>query len=184
MVTKYVLHGGMAHEINSQNDLFFQEILKDTSDNLIVLLVYFSKEVDRIPKNKAEDISQFNKNKKSKKITFKIADELTFTKQVSESDIVFFHGGNTLKLLETLKKFKNLKKLLNGKIVAGESAGAYVLSSFFYSKTIGKSLKGIGLVPVKTICHYIGQNRDKLKEAPKNLKPLLLGEYKFKVFRI
>jgi len=61
MKTKYILHGGMAERINADNDAFFKEILKGTSSNIKVLLTYFAKELDRIPVNKAEDISQFKK---------------------------------------------------------------------------------------------------------------------------
>lgn len=91
------------------------------------------------------------------------------------------HGGETLRLLETLKKYSNLEKLIDGKIVSGESAGAYVLSTYFYSKTAGGVFRGLGLVPVKTICHYIGKNIDKLESVGGNLENLLLPNYKFEV---
>ncbi len=94
------------------------------------------------------------------------------------------HGGTTLKLLDALKKFPNLKELFKGKIIAGESAGAYVLSAFFFSKSAGGIFEGTGLVPVKIICHYIGENKEKLDECPKNLEILLLPDYKYRVFNI
>lgn len=57
-MTKFVLHGGMAHVPDSRNDLFFQEILKDTPENLKILLVVFSKEPDKVFKNVDEDKAQ------------------------------------------------------------------------------------------------------------------------------
>ena len=83
-----------------------------------------------------------------------------------------------------LKKYRNLKELFEGKIIAGESAGAYVLSSCFYSKSEGGIFKGLGFVPVKTICLYSGENREKLNDCPKNLEVLLLPDYAYKLFYI
>lgn len=68
--------------------------------------------------------------------------------------------------------------------MAGESAGAYVLSSCFYSKTEGGVFNGLGLVPVKTICHYVGLNKEKLDECQIKAKTLLLADYKYKVFSL
>ncbi len=154
MKTKYILHGGMAHHTNLENDAFFQEILKDTPTNPKILLVYFAKELDRIPINKAEDIAQFQKNKGNKHLSFKVAEEQSFPKQVQRSDIVYLHGGATLKLLETLKKFPNLKELFQGKTIAGESAGAYALSLYCYSQSANGVIQGLGIIPIKIICHY------------------------------
>ena len=101
-----------------------------------------------------------------------------------KSDVIHLHGGKTLKLLEALKKHGDLAQLFKDKTVSGESAGAYVLSNCFYSKfTAGGAFKGIGLVPVKTICHYIGENKDKLDTIEEDLELLLLPDYIFKVYR-
>lgn len=184
MAIKYILHGGYAGHANSQNDEFYKEILKDTPVKLKVLLVYFAKEDDRIPVNKAEDVAHFENNKGSKEITFELATEKDFLEQVKQADIIHLHGGATLKLLVALKKHSDLKGLLEGKVVTGESAGAYVLSSYFYSKTAGGLFPGLGLVPVKTICHYIGENKEKLDGAPSNLETLLLGDYEYKIYNL
>lgn len=183
MTTKFIIHGGFAGHVNDQNDAFFREILKDTSDNPKVLLVYFAKELDRIPVNKEEDRVQFGRNRGSKSISFQVADEKYFSEQVKDVDIVYLHGGNTVKLLETLKKFPRLRELVEGKVVAGESAGAYALATLFYSKRYsgGQASEGLGFVPVQIICHYVGENEEKLPENPK-LETLLLADYEYRVF--
>lgn len=182
MKTKYIIHGGFAGHINSDNDKFFQEILKDTGERVNILLVYFAKELDRIPVNQAEDEVQFGRSKESKILTFEVARDEKFLEQVKWADVIYLHGGTTLKLLETLKKFSGLEKLFVGKTVAGESAGAYVLSAYFYSKSAGGLFQGLGLLPIKLICHYVGENSEKLKDAPDNLETLLLPDYKFRVY--
>ena len=182
MATKFIIHGGFAGHINDQNDSFFKEMLKDTPDNPKVLLVYFAKELDRIPVNKEEDFVQFERNKRNKNISFQVADEKFFVEQIKVADVIYLHGGNTLKLLETLKKFPHLKELFTGKIIAGESAGAHALSSLFYSKNAGGVLQGLGFVPVQIICHYIGENVEKLPKNSK-LETLLLADYQYRVFK-
>jgi len=182
MKTKFILSGGYAGKPNKENDKFFREILNIKKNKLNILLVYFAKNIEDYERVTNEDKYQFNRNKNGKHLTFEVATENDFENQVKKSDIIYLHGGKTLKLFEVLKKQKNLSELLNCKIIAGESAGAYVLSSCFYSKSEKGIFKGLGFVPVKTICHYIGENSEKLNECPKELDELLLPDYKFKVY--
>lgn len=182
MKTKFLLHGGYAGRINSENNLFFKEILKDTSEQVGILLVYFAKEQTEYERMVNEDTSQFKRNGKDKKFNFEIATVENFLEQLKKADIIYLHGGKTFKLLETLKGYPDIAESLKGKIVAGESAGAYVLSTCFYSKTEGGVFKGFGFVPVKTICHYIRENKEKLDKCPEELETLLLKDYQFKVF--
>jgi len=182
MKTKFILSGGYAGRPNKENDKFFKEILSVKKNKLNILLVYFAKTFEDYERITNEDKYQFNKNKGEKELMFEIAEEDKFIEQVKDADIIYLHGGKTLRLLETLKNYKNLKELFNGKVVAGESAGAYVLSTCFYSKSEGDVFKGLGFVSVKTICHYIGENTEKLKSCSNNLETLFLPDYKFKVF--
>ena len=60
-----------------------------------------------------------------------MANEKSFAEQTKSANVIYFNGGTTLKLLESLKKIPTLKNSLNGKIIAGESAGANVFGKFF-----------------------------------------------------
>jgi hypothetical protein len=46
---KFVLHGGFSREKSpvQEDDQFFQEILKDTTEKVKILLVYFAEREDR-----------------------------------------------------------------------------------------------------------------------------------------
>jgi peptidase E len=185
MKTKIILHGGFAKHVNKFNDKFFKEILKLNKNELNILIVLFAKPKSAYKKRREIVIRQFTNNNTHKKIlNFKIADKRNFPEQIKESDIIFIYGGNSLKLLKTMQKFRNFKKLINGKIVVGESAGAYVLSTCFYDEYLKGCFNGLKIVPVKIIGHYKGSNRYKLQESHKNLKELLLAEHKYKVFRM
>mgnify|MGYP001561574213 FL=1 len=183
MSTKFILHGGYAGRSNSKNDEFFKEILKNVPRNAKILFVYFAKKKNEYQEMQKEDATQFEKNKGEHDISLVVASPESFTRQIEWSDVVYLHGGNTFRLLVELKKHQNLKNLIDGKIVAGESAGAYALSACFYSKIEGGIFKGLGFVPVKTICHYIGENKEKLKKCSVELETLLLADYQYRVFQ-
>ena len=184
MATKFILHGGYAGRPNKENDKFFRQILSTEKKNLKILLVYFAKTSADYERVKKEDHFQFNKNKGGKELSFEVAAADKFDKQVKRADIVYLHGGNTLKLLKALKKYPDLPELFQDKLIVGESAGAYVLSACFYSKSEGDCFEGLGFVPVKTICHYIGKNSEMLDQCPLSLEKLLLKDYEFRIFDI
>ena len=181
MKTKYVLHGGFTPGAKQENDPFFQEILKDAPSSVKILLVYFAKEANRVEDNKNEDIKQFNKNKGDRTLFFEVATEESFIEQVRNADVVYLHGGATLKLLDTLKQFSDLASLFTGKTIAGDSAGANVLCAEFYSLKNGPG-EGFGLLLFKIICHYTEENKYKLDDIKPALETFFLKEYEFKVF--
>lgn len=190
MSTKVILHGGNASIPNEQNDRFFQEILKDTPDYPNILLVYFAVDETRYSLKEGEDITSFERNNlKHKALNFRVADRKNFTSQIEMADVIYLHGGKTFTLFQALLDCPNFKELIKGKVVAGESAGAYVLSSYFYSKSVQAETRtglfeGMGLVPVKVICHYEGVNAEKLDEVGHNLQKLLLPDFEFEVFEL
>lgn len=184
LMTKYVLHGGNAQDIDSRNDEFFKEILKDAPANPRILLVHFAGKPERKDINWERDTKQFERVKGDRNLTFESADEQSFLDQILTADVIYFGGGTTQRLLDTIKKFAGLKELFNGKIVAGESAGANALSAFSYSKSGGGIFQGLGIIPVKTIPHYKGEHKEDLDAILGDLEILLLPEYKYRVFNI
>lgn len=184
MKTKFVLHGGFTKgKTDEDNSKFYIEILKDAPEGAKVLLVCFAKDDERVPEATKKVIGEFEKSKWQNKIYFDIAKQGSFEEQIKSSDVVYFHGGTTLKLLEALKNFPNLKRLLSGKIVAGESAGANVFGKFFYSPNADKVGEGLGFLPLKIIPHYSEKYKGKLDNVGNGLELLALPEYEFKVFQ-
>jgi peptidase E len=185
MKTKFILHGGFTPKSIQENDPFFKEILKSAPDNSKILLVYFAKELDRITSNKQEDILQFEKNKGNKVLSFEIANKNIFLEQIKKSDVIYLHGGSTVKLLDTLKKFSSLKESFEGKIIAADSAGTNSISCYCYSNMADVILEGVGIIPFKTICHYSDKHKrivDNFNKYDNKLKLLLLREYQYQVF--
>ena len=183
MKTKFILHGGFTPGNKEENNSdFYKEILKDAPEKAKILIVPFAKDIERMPITTERVKGEFNQNRHQEKLDFEVANEESFIKQVESADIIYFQGGVSLKLLQTLKKFPDLKDSLKGKVVAGESAGANVLSSVFYSPKADDVFEGLGLVPVKIIPHYSEILRNKFDGYNDSLESLFLPEYKYKVF--
>ena len=96
MKTKYILHGGSAQHTNEDNDLFFKEILKFTSDKVKILLVHFAGTEERKELNWERDTAQFIRNKGDKEIEFQLAEEDKFLEQITNSDVIYFGGPDFL----------------------------------------------------------------------------------------
>jgi len=183
MKTKYILHGGFPPNTIQVNDEFFSEILKEVSQVVNVLLVFFASTEIRIPRYIEEDKEQFTKNKLDKTIFFDVAQENIFLKQLEKADVIYFHGGTTSKLLNVLKKFPDLEKSFRGKVIAGDSAGVKALSNFFYSEKTGVS-EGLGIIPVKLICHFEDRMKNVFNNTHPEIKTIMLKESEFKVIEL
>ncbi|OGI61155.1 hypothetical protein A2814_01585 [Candidatus Nomurabacteria bacterium RIFCSPHIGHO2_01_FULL_38_19] len=188
-MTKYILHGGFNKEKGDVqvNDEFFQEMLKNTAEEVRVLLVYFAEREEMVSLRIEQDKEQFGKNKRKKNLNFRIATEETFVEDCAWADIIYLHGGRTFKLMEVLKKYKNIKNAFSSKIVAGDSAGANALGQFFYSKNskeIKEIGKGLGILPFKIVAHYKDGVTNPLENVEPNLETLFIKEYEIKVFHL
>lgn len=183
-MTKIMLHGGYSTHHNPQNDSFYKETVEELSSGTItVLLVFFAKKEESHEELYDAVTSNFLNNSGDKELKFIKADRNDFIEQVKDTDIVYLSGGQTLKLIEILKSYPGLVKNLKDKVVIGDSAGTYALSTYFYSKSEGGLFKGLGIAPVKVICHYEGVNSEKLEELKDNLDILLLKDYEYKIYR-
>lgn len=183
MKTKYVLHGGNAQIINAVNDPFYAEILKNTSDRLKILLVYFANDPERNEERKKGNIQQFNRVKGDKKLEFEIADEGIFLDQIKNADVIYIRGGSTPVLIEVLEKYSNLERAFEGKIISGESAGMNSLVKYAFSKSGGGITEGLGIINVKTISHFDGVKGIKEMEMiASNLEKVYLPNFEYKVF--
>lgn len=185
MKTKFILHGGFKPgQTEEDNSRFYSEILKDAPEGAKILLVCFAKDTERVATATTKVITEFNKNKWQKDIAFEIASEESFVEQIKSADIVYLHGGRTLKLRDALKRFPNLKELFSGKIVAGESAGANVLGKFCYSPSADQVIECLGILPIKIIPHYSEEYKGKLDGVGKELESVFLSEYEYRIFNL
>ncbi len=185
MITKFILHGGFTPgNTNEDNSDFYREILKKVPEEAEILIVPFAKEVGRVVASTQKVMQEFNRYKWQREIYCNVAQEGFFIEQLHLADVIYFQGGKTLKLLEVLQRFPNLKEMVKGKIVAGESAGANVFTSAFYSPSASNSFEGLGFLPIKLIPHYSIEYKGKLDNFRPELETLCLREYQYKVFEV
>lgn len=187
MLTKFILHGGFASgNTDENNQAFYREILNDVSGRANILLVTFAKDDDnnRIAKTIRKVTEEFENVRGSRDIQVMVATKDDFIGQIEKSDIIYFTGGVSSRLLEILNTYPSLKSVLEGKIVAGESAGANVWCEYFYSPSTDKVSKGLGIIPIGLIPHYKKEYENKLNEVAPDLVKVGLPEYEFKIFEI
>ncbi len=187
---KFILHGGFTTEANDSNNSFFTELLKGVSDNSTVLFVYFASRTEQeIPIKFEAHIKKCKDSPLAKNLKFKIATQEGFLEEIKESNVVFFNGGSTNKLLKILRSYPDLKPLLQGKTIAGSSAGAYALATIGASHSEEAVREGLGLVPLRVICHYESEKLPPsqasvkvLRNTMTNLELVTLKDYEWQVF--
>lgn len=171
MSREYILHGGNAQAPDVRNDKFFAEVLKKAPESPRILLVHFASDPEKLERNFNRDSSQFTRVRNRKNLTFIEADPQELIDQIKVSDVIYFGGGTTTRLLDAMKKYKGLKEAFDGKVIAGESAGMNFLAAYCYSKSGGGVMKCLGIIPFKTIPHY----KEEFSEAKKELEAISGG---------
>lgn len=185
-MTKYILHGGKTSVNSIDNQKYYLETINIPKQNMNLLIVSFARE-PQIWKEKLEQYRQIFLNLNSdKQINFVLADpdSKIFTKQIQEADIIFILGGETIRLIKHLENIKNLKELFKDKIIAGSSAGANLLSKYYYTIN-GKEVRhGLGILNIKTFPHFepsLTKELEELKNYKEDLPIYTLPEEKFEI---
>lgn len=177
--TKFILHGG---GVKKEDPDFYTEILKDTPENAKILLIFFAKDKDRWAIAEERVKNEFNTVKENKNLSFEVAQESTFIEQMKSVDVVYISGGASKLALDIFKKSPSFGDSCLGKIVSGESAGASILSKFFYSPSANQIFEGFGILPIKVIPHYTEEQKGILDSVGEGLEEVYLPEYTYKVF--
>jgi peptidase E len=191
-MTKYILHGGGETKESEANNIFFRETMKGFSGTANVLCVYFAKDKNVKTWNWnalfEADKKQIVSACPSIKINFELANDnmAEFVKQIKKADVIYIRGGITSVLLSCLKQVPDFSEIIKDKIVAGCSAGALVLSKYYYDGDADSYAEGLGILPIKIICHW-GEARytklDGLKKTGEDLKIYTIPEQNFFVIQ-
>ena len=120
-----------------------------------------------------------------------MADEDSFKEQIETARAIFFSGGKMKKLMKILNDCSNFKDIIKGKILAGSSAGAYIFSTYYHSASDGEIYKGLGVLPIRIVCHYLSPKFNVTKEAitkiekySKDLELVVLRDYEYKIIEL
>lgn len=164
-MTKYILHGG-AWQPSYDYKNFFTEMTGGLSGPINVLCVYYARDKETWDDRFAEDKIKFTTSSSEKVMNFEMAKNETedFIEQIKWADLIYMRGGDSHVLQGYLEKISNLENLWGGKVIAGSSAGALVLSKYYYENDDDSFNKGLGILPIKAICHYTDEIADKLEQ--------------------
>jgi len=187
-MTKYILHGGNVSTPSIHNTNFYKEMVRSLSQPVKILAVYFAVQKDKWQELLEDDKEKFFRFNPGIKMEFTIASDNidVFTDQIKSVDTIYIRGGAKLLVYEIFKKIDNLSKLFENKIVAGSSAGAYMLSKYFYSNDEDIIMEGTGILPIKCFVHYSDEKADKLKtlkEYGEDLKIYTIPDTEFVIIR-
>lgn len=155
MTTKYILVGGYPQKGPNEGKAFAEELVREFKEPKI-LVCLFARTRDVWEKAYKDDVEAFQKHLPNQKIETKMADPERFLEQLQWTDVLYLRGGHSTQLLvDTLKGYPDLRTLLEGKTVAGSSAGADAISQWYYGLDTPDEIKeGLGLLPVKVVVHY------------------------------
>ncbi len=190
-MTKYILVGGYIKKTEDGGKAFCEELVKglNLSRPVKILDCMFARPAESWQEKLKEDQELFSKYISN--FELELADVSKFVEQVKSSDVIFLRGGHTVALMEALNKNSDWMKYLDGKTVAGTSAGMDAISKYAYDIDTLELADGLGLLQVKSIPHwrsdYNSPNVDwdnalkLLKEYKEDLPIYTLGEGEFVV---
>jgi peptidase E len=154
-MTKYILVGGYPHRAADGGKAFAEELVKGFTQPVKILDCLFARPQENWPVAFEQDKEFFGRHLPDTKFEIELADPKNFIDQTKWADAIYIRGGeNELLLVELLKQEAGLKEALDGKTLAGSSAGANAISTYYYGLDDLTFEKGLGWLPIKTIVHW------------------------------
>lgn len=190
-MTKYILIGGYPSKASDGGKSFCEEFIKGFNEPIRILDCIFARPRETWEEVFADDKEFFRKHLPNKKFEIQLADPEKFIEQVKWANVIYLRGGRTSQLIELLNKNKGWYKELDGKTLAGTSAGANAIAKYYYGLDSLKLCEGLGLLPIKVIVHwrsdYNAPNIDwdkaysELKKYKEDLPIITLAEGQFEL---
>ncbi len=164
-MTKYILAGGRVHVAPDKGKAFIDELVKNFTHKPVKILVcLFAVAKEQWQEKFAGDQEYFSKFISD--FELELADENIFTEQVRSSDVIFLRGGHTRPLMDLLTRNTDWLQELDGKVLAGTSAGAEAISKYYFVTKTNRNGEGLGLLPIKFIPHWKSTHFD---DEPQNI---------------
>lgn len=193
-MTKFILIGGYPRRAEDGGKALAEEMVKGFNDPIKLLICYFARPRIHWEVNMVEDRLFFAGHLSDRKVEYQMAQVDTFIEQLRWVNVMYIRGGTTAALLEKLAQSGDWIKELDGKTIAGSSAGAMVIAKYNYNLDTLELSEGLGLVPVKVLVHYRSnynapnidwdKAKAELKAYKEDLPILALREGEFKVYEI
>lgn len=153
LAKKFILVGGYPHKASDGGKAFYESLVKDFSEPVKVLVCLFARPKDNWEKAFLQDKNFFSTNIPNIKIEVKLATEENFKEELKWCNSIYFRGGD-IDLVSTMSRYSGWENNLGGKVVAGSSMGAYMLSKYYFDITTNMIKNGTGITDTKVIVHW------------------------------
>jgi len=190
MTARIILHGGNSDRDTEKNEKFYDELIGGIDGpGIRVLCVYFARPEHRWQDSYDDDKITFRRleREKGREIETRLAKSAElddFMQDISWADVVFINGGMKGHLKDTLLSIgaERFWQVLDGKTLVGISAGANVLSKYYYSMVAGAIREGTGFLNIKLLTHYSDdepEQMEALKAHGENLPIVTIPEEEY-----
>lgn len=153
-MTKIILIGGYPSHAPDNGRSLCNEMTAEFPEPVKILDVLFARPSQEWDATLKSDQEFFQRNLQAKQFKLTMAHPEVFARQVAESDIVYLRGGDTAPLMNVLRANPEWLRHINGKIIAGTSAGAYALCKYYHELNALGVQEGLSLLPYKILTHW------------------------------
>lgn len=165
-MTTYILAGGAIGKDIQSEQLLHAEIVKNLGPAPKIVVCYWAQPREtwegRFDYYQDKVIQLFPKNVTPQ---LSLAMPSTFEEQMKNADVVYITGGDDMLLQSYMREF-DLQSLFKNKVVVGSSAGVNVLVDSFWTCDWRECKKGLGLLQIKVITHFLSEYGSEDKRGP------------------
>lgn len=173
-MTTYLLHGGATSKnLPGNNDFFAKLTSLVDKPKVKILLCYLSREKSDWEKLTKRDTTKIMDNTDKEFEYYVIKDPQDLIGKLPDYDVLYVAGGEAELIEPFYEELSPIKDILDGKVYARSSMGAFMASESYVlsydSQQSGEVHKGIGLLPIQTLCHWdVEEKRQNKKELLSN----------------
>jgi peptidase E len=153
-MTKYILIGVYPTKTDDGGKAFVDELIEGFDQPVRILICLFARPEETWEEVFEKDKAFFASMIRDRKFFLQLAQPGTLKEQVRNADVIYFRGGRTKQLMKRLQEYPGWEEELEGKTVAGTSAGVNFLANYYYSLDDLEICEGLGILPVKALVHY------------------------------
>lgn len=153
MKTTFLLHGGMLSVQDDRNDSYFRRLTEGLKDGDQVLFVGFARRDEQERNEIYERDKGYILEQAQANITCVNATHDNVINQLKQSKAIHITGGETPELIQDVLNYPDFIDAIKGKLVGGSSAGACLLSTYYFINDQRGVLGGLGVLPIRIRVH-------------------------------
>lgn len=154
MNTKIILVGGYPRNAADGGKALCEEMVRGLHEPVKILICLFARPQENWTESFNSDRTFLHTHLPHTQLQCELAEPNQFTQQIKNSHVIYIKGGEAGLFIATVKNMPDWTPALAGKTVAGTSAGAEALFSYYYHVAHRQVEAGLGLIQEKLIPHW------------------------------